>query len=131
MKVHEVHGVHGVHEHHNSAHVVPVLDVIGVPLQDEPHDLLLIGHDSLVEWRVTIVIPSICPAFLVQQSPDKPESKMAINVSRKKCLRNYVPELPSNHLLMDCVDFFLRCEINDKIFLHVIFGHENFWRKVD
>ena len=62
--------------------------MIRIALQDESHDLFLVGHDGLVQGRVAIVIPSIGPAFLVQKLPNG-------------------SSIPSDDLLMNGIDFLL------------------------
>ena len=63
--------------------------MIRIVVHEPLHDLLLVGHDALVEGRVSVVVSRVCPTFLVKKSGN------GLNVA-------------PNHLLVNRVDLFLQ-----------------------
>lgn len=53
-----------------NSYIVPIFHMIWIAFQDESHDILLVGHDRLVQGRMAIMVPGIGPAFFVQELPN-------------------------------------------------------------
>ena len=70
--------------------------MIGVVVYKPLHDLLLVGHDALVQRRVAVVVARVGPAFLVQKA-------------------GHGLHVAANHLLVNRVDFLLIKQKNNNM----------------
>ena len=70
-------------------HVVPLLPELWVGVEDEPDDVLLVGHDGLVQGAVAVVVARARPPLLVQHLA-------------------HAHQVAADHLLVDRVDLLLK-----------------------
>ena len=70
-------------------YIVSILDVVRVVVDEPLEDLLLVGHDALVQRRVAVVVARVGPTLLVQQA-------------------GHGANVAANHLFVDRVDLLLK-----------------------